>query len=70
MTLKKLKYVTLNINYWDCECKENYIHDKAQAKCLLCGALQEDQPNSRANEVEEFFKQEPPSITKAETPSS
>lgn len=37
--------------YWDCECKNNFIHPKVQAKCNICGALAEEQPDSRENEV-------------------
>ena len=45
--------IELNKNFWDCECKEDYIHSKAHdQKCLKCGARQEDQLDSRASEVE------------------
>ena len=37
--------------YWDCECKENYIHPKTQTECSVCGAVVEEQPDSRTNEV-------------------
>ena len=41
-------------NYWDCECKENYIHHKsARKECPKCGTYHEDQPDSRVSEVEE-----------------
>jgi len=40
-------------DYWDCECKEDYIHPKSQAKCHWCGTTLEDNPpDSRSNEVE------------------
>jgi len=35
--------------YWDCE--HNYIHPKGVARCLVCGAEAEDQPDSIVAEV-------------------
>ncbi len=44
--------IKLNENYWDCECKENYIHKKSEeTHCIKCGAYANDQPDSRENEV-------------------
>ena len=37
--------------FWDCECKENFIHPKLQQNCPICGAIRNEQPDSRANEV-------------------
>lgn len=37
--------------YWDCECKNNYIHPKTQTVCPVCGTAAEAQPDSRINEV-------------------
>lgn len=37
--------------YWDCECDENFIHSKSQKECAICGAVAEEQPDSRINEV-------------------
>lgn len=42
--------------YWDCECEKNYIHPKTQNRCHIdrchiCGAIAEEQPDSRVNEV-------------------
>ena len=37
--------------YWDCECKENYIHSKEQKVCFNCGAIVDNQPDSRIDEV-------------------
>ena len=39
-------------NYWDCECRIDYIHHISQKKCPLCGADEEDCPPSRVNEIE------------------
>lgn len=38
--------------YWDCECKKNYIRSSKQLTCGKCGAIREDQPDSRIYEVE------------------
>lgn len=37
--------------YWDCECKESYIHPASQHKCSKCGATREDSPDSIVEEV-------------------
>lgn len=39
--------------YWDCECEENYIHDKCVCKiCCCCGCKEDDMPDSRIREVD------------------
>jgi len=39
-------------DYWDCECADNYIHRKTDTlECLICQSSQEEQPDSRTNEV-------------------
>jgi len=37
--------------YWDCECKHNYIHPKSERECSICKVKEEDQPDSRVDEV-------------------
>jgi hypothetical protein len=37
--------------YWDCECKDKFIHPKVQKVCSACNAVAVDQPDSRVNEV-------------------
>jgi hypothetical protein len=37
--------------YWDCECKDFYIRPARQDKCGACGAIREEQPDSRPEEV-------------------
>lgn len=49
--------IILNIKFWDCECEKNFIHSITENQCKVCGALEEDCPNSRANEVEEYLKE-------------
>ena len=48
---KKLGEVETTDLYWDCECKENYIHKKDEFYCFLCDNYASDQPDSRVNEV-------------------
>jgi len=43
--------IILDLNHWDCECNENYIKTKDVEYCKICGARQEEQPNSRINEL-------------------
>ena len=47
--------IETNPDYWDCECDEWYIWSKEVPFCLICGAHQEDQPDSRQDEVEEVL---------------
>ena len=45
----------LDPNYWDCECIKDYIRHKTEignSKCPDCGAYEDDQPDSRKNEVD------------------
>jgi hypothetical protein len=48
--------ITLNLEYWDCDCNENYIHSIKEDHCEKCKSKEEDHPNSRENEVKEYFK--------------
>lgn len=45
--------IQTNENYWDCECEHNYIHSKREKECLICGAIENEQPDSRQNEIDE-----------------
>ncbi len=42
--------------FWDCECEEDYIHPKERAggRCSLCGAYEDDQPDSLIKEVDDY----------------
>jgi len=43
-------------NYWDCECRDKYIHLKARLqKCKRCSTRHQDQPDSRINEIKAFY---------------
>jgi hypothetical protein len=55
--LEVLGNIVINLEYWDCECYENYIHPIKQKYCNRCNAFEEDSPNSRENEVKLFGKQ-------------
>ena len=37
--------------YWDCNCLKDFIHPKSQKMCYECGAVAEEQPDSRVSEV-------------------
>lgn len=40
-------------DFWDCECPSDYIHQRTDpnAVCEHCGAREEDQPDSRPDEI-------------------
>ena len=43
---------TLDEQYWDCECERHYIHlKKNRTECPVCGASEENQPDSRITEI-------------------
>jgi len=44
--------VSLNLEYWDCDCEENYIHSSKIPYCKICNTYEDDSPNSRMDEVE------------------
>lgn len=43
--------------YWDCECKRDYIHPKSKWFCDVCHVRRADSPDSRVSEVELLHKQ-------------
>lgn len=47
-----MQAITLNLDYWDCECEKEYIHPISQLSCCACGSLQEESPSSRDSEVQ------------------
>ena len=38
--------------YWDCECKEFYIHPVEDEYCHICGNTKDEMPDSRQNEID------------------
>ena len=47
------KQDTTTDDYWDCECEYNYIHKKSDTlHCPKCNSREDEQPDSRVNEVE------------------
>lgn len=48
--------LVLNLDYWDCECDDNYIHPVNEKTCQICRSSSETQPNSRESEVLAFIK--------------
>lgn len=45
--------IILSTEYWDCECGDKYIHPNSADECPVCGALRDEMPDSRQNEVNE-----------------
>jgi len=44
-----------NEAYWDCDCDEDYIHERAKKKyCVECNTLSFDRPDSREGEIDEI----------------
>jgi len=43
--------LTLNLEYWDCECDTNFIHSVRKKACEICKSIIYLQPNSRESEV-------------------
>lgn len=37
--------------FWDCECKDNFIHPNSKRVCFDCNSVASDQPDSRVSEV-------------------
>lgn len=50
--------ITLNLEYWDCECCEDYIHSIKEIYCDRCNTFEEDSPNSREDEIKKFFSRD------------
>jgi len=37
--------------FWDCDCDDDYIHDRGQTECEKCGANRDFAPDSIIDEV-------------------
>jgi len=45
--------IETNENYWDCNCEEDYIHERAKKKyCVKCNSLHFNQPDARQVEID------------------
>ena len=45
--------IETNENYWDCNCEEDYIHERAKKKyCVKCNSLHFNQPDARQDEID------------------
>ena len=49
--LKDVNRFPTTVHFWDCECEANYIHPKCVPVCPRCGAVSDECPDSRTNEV-------------------
>lgn len=47
-------------DYWDCDCAAEYIHPVASPQCGVCGALREEQPEARLDELYKGDNMAPP----------
>jgi len=52
--MNEKKLITVS-EFWDCECTEEYIQHKSMRICLACSTTQNDQPDSRLDEVIVFL---------------
>lgn len=48
---KRLLPVELNDQFWDCECKERYIHSIEKERCRICGTNRDNALYSRIDEI-------------------
>ncbi len=53
--IQELGEIKINLEYWDCECEQNYIHSIKEDFCKTCKTLQEDSPNSRCDEIKKYI---------------
>jgi len=49
-----INHYALSPDFWDCECEKDYIHSRKTLHCSRCGTTEEEQPDSRVNEVSKF----------------
>jgi hypothetical protein len=47
--------IITNPDFWDCECKKNYIHRKNIRHCFKCGADRDSQPDSIQDEIDKYY---------------
>ena len=47
--------VVYALGFWNCKCEAGYIHPENHDHCQACGAVADDQPASRASEVQEYL---------------
>lgn len=51
--------------FWDCECEYDFIHDKRVGNyCPKCKSHEEDQPDSRVNELFLYTRKKDKAIRK------
>ena len=59
MRIETIGGITLASDYWDCECEQDYIHAKLDGDveqfCNRCGSDMDDWPNSRLDEVLQYY---------------
>ena len=51
------KVVETDSDYWDCDCEENYIHQKSVTRsCPRCKMTEDECSDSRPNEIKLYYK--------------
>lgn len=53
--IQQIGDIILNLEYWDCECTQNYIHNISEDRCNICNSHEEDCPPSREEEVRKYI---------------
>ena len=54
-TRKKRGGLMTDPKYWDCACKDNYIHRKSERlQCTYCGATEDEMPDARTEEIKHY----------------
>ena len=54
LRVENIGKLQLTPDYWDCECRNNYIHKKEETTCRICQTFSENQPDSRVDEVKQL----------------
>ena len=49
--IEQVGEILLTDQYWDCNCREDYIHPRNEEKCQVCHCHRDDQPDARVEEV-------------------
>lgn len=54
--IEQIGDITLNLDYWDCDCDADYIHPIAMRICDKCEITQEESPSSIEKEIRLHIK--------------
>ena len=51
MRYPETQFFMTTMLFWDCECREDYIHPRDMLMCEKCGYFKDECPDSRINEI-------------------